>query len=224
MTTEARARGSVGRLLGVLVIAVLGLAGISLFAIQYHHQRAAEALARVVDDGGLLDLARRAQVDFKVQVQEWKNVLLRSPNAAEYAQRWKQFTTQEDAVTTALTRLAGTPGLTDAMRSEAEAMLVEHQQLGVRYRTAAAAYVPGDPRSLFAVDAAVRGIDRNLNQRLDTLADGLRHAAEQQADELRERGAREYDTLRLLVSGVAGVVIVLAGLLAIVALRSPRTP
>ena len=107
-----------------------------------------------------------------------------------------------------------------ATRSRASARA---RQLGDAYRTALAAYVPEDTTTIFAVDAQVRGIDRNLNQRIDALAESIQQAAQRQAGELRARGEREYDTLRAAVSVTAGVVILLAGVLAVIALRAPRS-
>ena len=219
MALNSSPRGSLGRLLGALVIGVVVLAGTGLFAIQYHHRRAAQAMAEVLEAGTLLDLARSAQVNFKLQVQEWKNLLLRSQTAAELQQQTAKFTAQETVVERQLGELAADPGLSDEMRREVEAMREEHQRLGGLYRAAMPAYVPGDAQTIFAVDGQVRGIDRNLNQRIDALAEAIVARARAQAAALQERGEREYDTLRAIVSSVAAAVILLSGVLAWLATR-----
>ena len=219
MAIDSRSRGPLGRLLGALVIGVIVLAGTGLFAIQYHHQRAAEAMARVLEAGSLLDLARAAQVNFKLQVQEWKNLLLRSQTAAELQQQTAKFIAQEAVVERQLADLAAARALSDDMRREVESIREEHQRLGGLYRAALPAYVPGDAQTIFAVDGQVRGIDRNLNQRIDTLAESILQSSRVEAEALRARGEREYDTLRMIVSSVAAVVIVLSGILAWLALR-----
>ena len=44
------------------------------------------------------NLARKAQVDFKVQVQEWKNVLIRGNDPALYERHWKAFNDRSQKV------------------------------------------------------------------------------------------------------------------------------
>jgi len=105
------------------------------------------------------------------------------------------------------------------MRGEARALVAEHERLGVAYRAALNAYVPADAATVFAVDAAVRGIDRELNQRVDALAEAILERSRAQAAALRAQGVREYDTLRRIVSGVAAVVILLSAGLAWLATR-----
>lgn len=219
MGIDSGSHGSASRLLGALVIGVIVLAGTGLFAIQYHHQRAADAMARLLETGGLLDLARTAQVDFKLQVQEWKNLLLRSRSAPALEDLTAKFTAQEEVVRRQLTALAAAPALSSAMRSEVQDIQEEHQRLGGVYRQALQGYVPGDAQTIFTTDETVRGIDRNLNQRIDALAHTILESSHTQARVLRERGEDEYDTLRTVVSGVAGVVIVLTAILAWLVVR-----
>jgi methyl-accepting chemotaxis protein len=216
---ETRTRATLGKLLGGLIIGVIGLAGAGLFAMQYGQQRAAAALDSVLEAGRLVDLARATQVDFKLQVQEWKNLLLRSRTAADLEQLTAAFSAQEAVVDQKLVTLAAAPGLAAQLRREVEEIRQEHERLRALYHAALAGYVPGDPQTIFAVDAQVRGIDRGLNQRIDTLADAIFQGSRREAEALRERGAREYDTLRTLVSAVAALVIVLAGVLAWLAMR-----
>jgi len=216
---ETRNRVTLGKLLGGLIIGVIVLAGTGLFAIQYGQRRAAAALDSVLEAGRLGDLARATQVDFKLQVQEWKNLLLRSRTAADLEQLTATFSAQENVVDEQLRELAAAPGLATQLRSELEEIRQEHARLHGLYHAALANYVPGDPQTIFAVDAQVRGIDRSLNQRIDALAEQIFQASRRDAEALRERGAREYETLRTLVSAVAAMVIILAGVLAWLAMR-----
>jgi methyl-accepting chemotaxis protein-1 (serine sensor receptor) len=222
VTMNGREAGSLGRLLGALILGVLVLAGTGLFAIQYHQQRSAAALAQMVEAGALLDQARSAQVGFKLQVQAWKNLLLRSRNVEAFAEQRTAFAAQESAVTQQLDALATAPGLPEALRDEARALHTEHQRVGDAYRTALSAYAPSDPATVFAVDTAVRGIDRGLDQRIDALAASIFEHARADANVLRSHGERDYNTLRNVVSGVAAAVILLSGALAWLAMR--RTP
>jgi len=206
----------------MFVLCVVVLAGTGLFAIQYHHRRSQEAIGSLLTDGELLDGARSAQVAFKLQVQEWKNVLLRSSTPEALQERLAQFTAAEAEVDRRLGGLVSAPGLSDQLRGDARSLVEAHHQLGERYRDALHAYVPGQPQTIFAVDAAVRGIDRRLNDGIDALADGIVANTRGQAAQLRDRGEEEYRTLRSVVSTVAVVAILLSGLLAWLAMRPPR--
>jgi hypothetical protein len=221
---DGREAGSLGRLLGALILGVLVLAGTGLFAIQYHQQRSAAALAQMVEASTLLDQARSAQVGFKLQVQAWKNLLLRSRSDAAFAEQRASFAAQESAVSQQLEALAAAPGLPEALRGEARALHGEHQRVGDAYRTALAAYVPSDAATVFTVDGAVRGIDRGFDQRIDALAGSIFAHARADAEALRSRGERDYNTLRNVVSGVAAAVILLSGALAWLAMRRAPQP
>ena len=98
------------------------------------------------------------QVQFKIQVQEWKDLLLRGHDPAKLTQHWTAFQKQENAVQQAAAQLqqdlpAG-PAL-DLLRQFADA----HRQLGVGYRAGYAAFQAASFDSA-AGDHAVAGIDR----------------------------------------------------------------
>src|SRR6187455_3447549 len=93
--------------------------------------------------------------DFKEQVQEWKNVLLRGRDAEELKKRWAAFEKAEkDTVERLKEARSGTPH--DKVRTKIEEALVAHKVAGEVYRKAFETYKSAslDP---YAGDAVARG-------------------------------------------------------------------
>ncbi len=103
--------------------------------------------------------------DFKVQVQEWKNVLLRGHDADQRTKYWSQFVAQESKVqsqTQALINGMDNAEVIAKLRSFAH----EHQVMGQKYRAGLEAFIQSgfDHRQ---GDAAVKGMDRPPAELLD---------------------------------------------------------
>lgn len=78
-------------LIGALLAGMLFVGGYGIHALQGEHQRAAQALQREQQSALAVDAARHAEVAFKIQVQEWKNILLRGHEAADHARYLAAF-------------------------------------------------------------------------------------------------------------------------------------
>ncbi len=117
-------------------------------------------------------LAREAQVDFKVQVQEWKNVLLRGRDDAALLKYRARFTQEAQRVQGLTDTLA--PLLHDTVSRQ---LLVRfrdaHTSLGTRYLAAMSAFEADTARSPYAADKAVQGMDRPPTAMLDSLVEGV---------------------------------------------------
>lgn len=92
-------------------------------------------------------LIDEANLQFKVQVQEWKNVLLRGKQPADRDKYWKQFEDRQRDVQGILGELAGQKGLDGQLKTRIERLRDEHRQLGSAYQKGRDAYVAsgGDP-------------------------------------------------------------------------------
>ncbi|MBJ6726686.1 methyl-accepting chemotaxis protein [Geomonas sp. Red875] len=123
------------------------------------------------------------QADFKKQVQEWKDTLLRGSNPADLDKYWGQFEKQESLVRNGMTELLKTVDDAES-RALVEHFLAAHQKMGWDYRKGLNAFKDSGFASS-AGDAAVKGMDRapsellsQAAQRLKTLAAESSHQAE----------------------------------------------
>ena len=128
-------------------------------------------------------LVDQANLQFKVQVQEWKNVLLRGRQAADRDKFWGQFEEQERLVQDTLGRLSGMSGLDTSIKAQVENLRNEHRTLGVAYRKGRDAFVAanGDP---VAGDLAVKGVDREASEQMSALVSDLRKRSDAQSLEI----------------------------------------
>jgi methyl-accepting chemotaxis protein len=144
-----------------VILLVMGVA-VGVFSLQsalgnYQHevrqrQDAAAAILRI-------------QSNFKIQVQEWKNVLLRGKDAEKLEKYWGKFQSQEKVVRDDAQTLADQLPAGKA-KEKLEAFIAAHQQMAAGYRDGFNAFVQSgaDP---YAGDHAVTGIDRAPTALLD---------------------------------------------------------
>ncbi|WP_439864245.1 methyl-accepting chemotaxis protein [Pseudomonas antarctica] len=130
---------------------------------------------RSLIDGPLLtsQLIDEANLQFKVQVQEWKNVLLRGKQPQDMEKYWGQFQDRQRDVQGILARLVTHTNDDAALSQRIETLRQEHLQLGAAYQKGRDAYLAAgaDPR---AGDAAVKGVDRATSEQMSALVSDLR--------------------------------------------------
>jgi len=155
-------------------------------------------------------LIDEANLQFKVQVQEWKNVLLRGKQPADLAKYWSQFEERQRDVQNILGELAGQKGIEANLKSRIERLREEHRQLGAAYQKGRDAYVAagGDPS---AGDAAVKGVDRATSEQMSALVAELREQGTAQSA-LISASADRTVWLGLLVMLASGLLIGLLSL------------
>lgn len=116
-----------------------------------------------------VDTARSAQVNFKKQVQEWKDLLIRGNNPDSFKKYSSGFSvyeksTQNDLMT--LRELMKKQGLDF---SKVDAAIKTHSNLGTEYRDALKNYDENNPQSMHLVDNLVNGIDRVPTDNIDKI-------------------------------------------------------
>lgn len=98
-------------------------------------------------------------VNFKEQVQEWKDTLLRGHDAGDRDRYWGAFTEREQEVSAKTAALIATLPSGD-IRALLEEFARDHERLGASYRRGLERFRAAGCDPLVG-DAATRGIDRN---------------------------------------------------------------
>ncbi|QRK83070.1 methyl-accepting chemotaxis protein [Pseudomonas granadensis] len=186
-----------GSLLAVLLIALACFHFLSNGVQSY-----SQLLAGPLHTSQLID---EANLQFKVQVQEWKNVLLRGKQPADLAKYWGQFEDRQRDVQKILGELASQSGIESSLKNRIERLRDEHRQLGAAYQKGRDAYVAagGDPA---AGDAAVKGVDRATSDQMSELVTELRQQGTEQSA-LISADADRTVWIGLLVMLASGLLI-----------------
>ncbi|MGE8096375.1 methyl-accepting chemotaxis protein [Pseudomonas fluorescens] len=155
-------------------------------------------------------LIDEANLQFKAQVQEWKNVLLRGKQPAELDKYWKQFEDRQGDVQNILGELTRQPGIDASLKTRLESLRDAHRVLGGAYQKGREAYLTagGDPS---AGDNAVKGVDRATSEQMSELVDELRKQGREQSM-LISASADRTVLLGILVMLASGLLIGLLSL------------
>ena len=155
-------------------------------------------------------LIDEANLQFKVQVQEWKNVLLRGKQPADLDKYWKQFEDRQRDVQNILGELAGQKGIEPPLKTRIERLRDEHRLLGAAYQKGRDAYVAAgaDPA---AGDAAVKGVDRAASEQMSELVGELRKQGVEQSTVISASADRTV-LLGIVVMLASGLLIGLLSL------------
>ena len=166
------------------------------------------------------DLSRRAQIAFKGQVQEWKNILIRGQEAQLFETHVKAFQERSATVKSLLVSLNEAAKRVNLPGTLADKAIAEHEDLDRKYLEALRSYKPNDPTSAHEIDKAVRGIDRAATDHIDQLVKVVHDQGDQLAADSQRAAASEKTALvlglgalalfALLVSGIAGTLTILA--------------
>ncbi|TNB85794.1 methyl-accepting chemotaxis protein [Pseudomonas sp. Fig-3] len=148
-------------------------------------------------------LIDEANLQFKVQVQEWKNVLLRGKQPADLAKYWKQFEDRQHDVQGILGQLIALEGVATPIKTRIEGLRDEHRQLGAAYQKGRDAFVTAGGDAA-AGDAAVKGVDRAASEQMSALVVELRKLASEQSAQISAGADRTImlGTVIMLVSGL----------------------
>ncbi len=101
-----------------------------------------------------------AQISFKTQIQEWKNILLRGYDKNFYKKYHRSFLLNEQKTIHEAERLAVISGGYPELQNNAIKFIEEHKKLGILYREGLLIYKKTTHDPQLSADKHVRGIDR----------------------------------------------------------------
>ena len=163
---------------GIFTVLTIVIGLYSLIAIVETNKR----LHKSVLEGQMMikatDTARLAQVHFKKQVQEWKNILLRGNERHLFDKHLKAFDEEDKRVSQHLQTLADMAAAMGMSIPEIAKAIKTHAQLSEQYRDALGHYKPSDLKSAVIIDKIVRGIDREPTDQIDAIVDIIKTHAD----------------------------------------------
>jgi methyl-accepting chemotaxis protein len=216
------------KLLMLVAVALVALVSVGLFSfLQADKLNNAlnDAIVRHAVVVGAVDKARAAQVHFKTQVQEWKNILLRGKDIEAFNKYLKGFDEEERGVKERLEQVrsaASTLGV--EKRLKMDDVLSTFEKLGPAYRDALKQYDRGAPDPAATVDKLVKGMDRAPSEAIDKLVAEMQSISTEFNTDEAAKAAETFSAVKTgLLVFLVGAVVVL-GCLSIFMIRSITRP
>lgn len=211
--------------LGLLAIGGISIAGgIGIYQLARFNAELENDLAATRGEIQTLVDIQTASIDFKTQVQEWKDILLRGNKEEDFTKYQKAFSEEEKAVRDGLNkaldslRKTNNPATSEAI-SGIEKLLKDHEALGTAYRTALSSFNKDDPEAGKKVDALVRGKDRATTEGISRIVASLEKIEFNNFDNQVILAKAAYSSSRNLLIGLMIVGLLLAGTIALITTR-----
>jgi methyl-accepting chemotaxis protein len=201
-------------------LTVLGLSILGISAYSQLRQFSAivdETNSQVLQRSNILDEVQVAAVDFKTQVQEWKNILIRGNNPEQFTKYSEGFAKSEANVQEHLHSALKLQKEQLLDTSASEALIKEHVQLGKNYREALKSFNQADANTGKQVDKLVSGMDREASKQMEELASTTSAGFEAYLVESDKKTEKLYsDTIRLLTIICVAASLVIIGVMAFI--------
>jgi methyl-accepting chemotaxis protein-1 (serine sensor receptor) len=166
-------------LLGAVMLAAAVIVGFGGWrGLTRTHDLQVQSTQTAAQFAAAVDMARVAQVDFKKQVQEWKDLLLRGTDTDAFKTYHDAFVAQSNAVDKDLAALKQQMAVLGIKTDGVDAALATHADLGSKYLAAIQHYDPKDAKSMHVVDGMVAGIDRAPTAAIDGLVASMKQDAQ----------------------------------------------
>jgi len=157
-----------------------------------------------------------ANVMFKTQLQEWKNLLIRGQDPAAFEKYRQAFVTGEKEVQERLKSARDLLKSTrPAIAQQIDAVLEAHRELGRTYLQALASYDRRDPQAGTRIDTVVKGKDRATAETMNRIVSEIEDS-ERAGIDLRIEGADTlYRNTRNLLAALTLLCLVLVTAIAV---------
>ena len=191
----------------LLMLALIGI--FSWSTLNKAHEDAEQVLERSSSLENAIDTARKAQVNFKIQVQEWKNILLRGNDVAAFDKHKKEFLAKSKDTEEGLKSLVQILDKLNLKSPLTEEALSAHKELEAKYLDALKQYDSANPDSAKILDGLVKGMDRAPTKKIDEIVDFVIERSKEILDATaKEQAAIAHKTIIILISSVLIALII----------------
>lgn len=198
-------------LIGFVMVFILSITSFSWITFKSLNENYKYRLQRTAEYINLVDESRQAQVDFKKQVQEWKDTLLRGNDSESFKKYYSQFTQEKDNVQGQLLKLKEDMKNQGMDASSIDTLINTHEDLYNKYNTAIQSYDSNNAESYRIVDGLVKGIDRKPTDDMDTLVKDIQDKSKLETDNMMNQSDIDSNNFNknLICIAVFGIILIL---------------
>jgi methyl-accepting chemotaxis protein-1 (serine sensor receptor) len=222
--TDMKIGTRLGFLAGVLLLAVLAVGLQGWHTLRQSNAEGARALEAATLLQKAVDEARTAQVEFKIQVQEWKNTLLRGYDAAAFEKYRAEFVKKGEETQVHLQRLRATMSRLELDTAGVDDAAKAHRELGSKYLDALTKYDSANPDSAKVVDGLVKGMDREPTQKIDNIVAYVLEQSNRMMARTAEGTAARFASAQTLLFAGMLLAIALGSVITVWLVRSITRP
>lgn len=212
-------------ILGLLAVGgIIAAGGFGLTQLSRFNSQLESDLAGVRVGVETLVNIQTASIDFKTQVQEWKNILIRGNRGEEFARYEKSFFAKEAVVQERLKNAVevikkkNDPTNASAI-NDLETLIKAHAELGNAYRSALAGFDKTDPEAGKKVDVAVKGKDRATTEGINKIVMSLEKSEFEHFDKQIVAARTSFVSSRNLLIGMIVIGFILTSAIAFLTMR-----
>ena len=198
-------------------IAILGICisgGMGLYRLALIEAQLEDTLQNTRYGIHLMINVSQANIHFKTQVQEWKNILIRGDAPEAFAQYKKSYLESERMTQQELQSSQKAMKESGHRRqAEIEAVIKLHTELSALYNRQIAAWDVHDPNNTQKADRALRGLDRPATEAMNALVEGMekdeRARIESQLDAARALYTQTRNAFAIILTVAVSIVALL---------------
>ena len=196
-------------LIAFVTIFILGISSFSWITFKDLNTKHNNNLQVSAEYINIVDEARQAQVDFKKQVQEWKDTLLRGNDPESFKKYYSQFAQENDNVEVQLLKLKKDMNEYGMETSSVDVLLSSHKDLYNKYNNAIKNYDTNNKESYQIVDSLVKGIDRKTTDDMDVLVKQIQDSAQSNTENIIKQSSIDSDNFNknLIIGVIVGIIL-----------------
>ncbi|EJO5349159.1 methyl-accepting chemotaxis protein [Clostridium botulinum] len=195
-------------LLAIMIISIITIGTFCLSSLNSVNKQIHANINSEIIRTNSIDTARSAQVHFKKQVQEWKNLLIRGNDPNKFQKYLSGFNDEEKATQKDLLSLKDLMKQQGLDTSKVDETIKTHETLGSKYRDALKSYDSKNANSYHVIDILVTGIDRAPTDNIDTIVKQIQDYSTKSLKDVQDSSEKKFK--KELISTIIGIILIAA--------------
>ncbi|SHH77382.1 methyl-accepting chemotaxis protein [Clostridium magnum] len=197
-------------LIGIVMAFILVISSFSWISFKDFNKKNKSRLQTTAGYISMVDEAREAQVYFKLQVQDWKDTLLRGNDPDSFNKYYSQFKQDNENVQASLTKLKADMAKYGMDTSSVDTVLSTHKELYDEYIRAIQSYDQKNIESYHIVDMMVKGIDRKPTDDMSALIKQIEDRANSETQNMMKQSDIDANNFNrnLMFIAILGLILI----------------